>query len=57
MYMVFNTKLLQKFFVNYSSDMFRPQLLVIFRELTSYSTCAAYAPTFVTEFQQTSGDR
>ena len=28
--------------VNYWSAMFRPQLLAIFRELASFSTCAAY---------------
>ena len=28
--------------VNYCSDMFRPQLLAIFRELASFSTCAGH---------------
>ena len=35
-------------FVNYCSDMFRPYLLAIFRELTGFSTCATYASTCVT---------
>jgi len=32
-------------FVNYCSDMFRPQLLVIFSALARFPTCAAYAST------------
>jgi hypothetical protein len=36
-------------FVHYCSDMFRPYLLAIFRELACFSTCAAYAPTRVEE--------
>jgi hypothetical protein len=29
-------------FFNYCSDVFRPQLLAIFRELTIFSICVAY---------------
>ena len=46
-YIVFNTNLLHA--VN-RSDMFRPQLLHIFRELASFSTCAACMSCHVTEF-------
>ena len=37
-------------YVNYCSDMFRTQLLAIFRALASFSTCAAYVSNFVAEF-------
>jgi len=36
-------------FVNYCSDMFWFQLLVIFRELTSALICAAYVLTYIVE--------
>jgi len=36
-------------FVHYYSHMFQPQLLAIFREFTSFSTCEAYASAYVVE--------
>jgi hypothetical protein len=42
-YIVFITDLLHGVFnvIDYCSEMFRPQLSAIFRELASFSTCAA----------------
>jgi hypothetical protein len=49
-YIILNTNFLQNFlFVNYCSDMFEPQLLAIVKEFTRFSTCAAYASTYVAE--------
>lgn len=49
-YTVLSTNLLYNaFFVKYYSDMFRCQLLAIFRELTNFSTCVAHASTYVVE--------
>ena len=36
-------------FVNYRSQTFRSQFLVIFRELLSFSMCAAFVSTYLTE--------
>jgi hypothetical protein len=45
------TNLLHDVFIdmNYCSDMFRPQLSVIFRKLADLSTCAAYVSPCVGE--------
>ena len=50
-YTVFITDLLHGVFIviNYCSEMFRPQLSTIFRELASFSTCAAYVSPYVGE--------
>jgi hypothetical protein len=49
-YTVFITDLLHGVFViNYCSEMFRPQLSAIFRELASFSTRAAYVLPYVVE--------
>ena len=43
----FNTNVLHKALsVNYCCDMFRPELLAVFRELVSCLACAACATTF-----------
>jgi len=48
---VFITNLLHGVFIviNYCSEMFRPQLSAIFRELASFSTCATYVLLYVGE--------
>jgi len=36
-------------FVSYLRDMFRPQFFAAFRELVNFSTCSAYASTYVAQ--------
>ena len=36
-------------FVNYCSDMFRPQILAMFGELVSFLMCATYVSSYLTE--------
>jgi len=48
-----NIKLLHNVFINYYSDMFRPQLSAIFREFAILSTCAAYVLNYVGETAHT----
>ena len=52
-YTVLNTNSLYNvFLVKYYSDIFRSQLLAIFKELTNFSTRVAYASTYVVEILQ-----
>jgi hypothetical protein len=50
-YTVFITDLLHcvSIVINYRSEMFRPQLSAIFRELASFSMCAGYVSPYVGE--------